>query len=347
MMKIKDLKLKIVEKFKIFAPISLAIILIGVILMLIPSVGLNVGIDFAGGAKIEVDFGAYLETHEDIKDDLKLEVENVVASNGYSLGQSRWTGDSNTILELGLNYEFNGEKVDAGDAEAQNAFIEGISGEGDSLTSKIIAAATAFNAEFDENTVSVDTNIVNGATSQKLLTNAIIATAVAVVVMLIYIAFRFTLSSGIAAVIALLHDVLVMLALTTVFQIQVNTTFIAAIITIVGYSINATIVIFDRIREVEKLESMKLASDAEIANKSIVDTLGRSILTTATTLATIVVLAAVCAIIGVASMAEFALPIVFGLLAGAYSSVFLSASFWVYLRKLGRKITAKIKKANA
>ena len=192
---------------------------------------------------------------------------------------------------------------------------------------------------------NVATEIVSGETSRKLLGNAIIATAVAVVIMLIYIGFRFTLSSGLAAVIALVHDVLIMLALTTIFRVQVNTTFIAAIITIVGYSINATIVIFDRIREVKNLESMKGATDAEIANKSVIDTLGRTILTTVTTLSVIVVLAIVCAITGVSTMSEFALPIIFGLLAGTYSSVFLSTPIWVYLRKLGAKIKKGGKKA--
>ena len=155
--------------------------------------------------------------------------------------------------------------------------------------------------------------------------------------MLIYIIIRFTLTSGLAAVICLTHDVLMMLALTTIFQIQVNTTFIAAVITIVGYSINATIVIFDRIRENQALNSMKDKTNEEIANKSIAETLSRTILTTITTLAVIIILAIVCSLMGVVSMEEFALPIIFGLLAGTFSSVLLAPSVWVLLKKVGAK----------
>ncbi len=343
MLKIKDLKLKIVEKFKFFAPVSLAIILIGAILMLI--IGMNVGIDFAGGAKLEVDFGDYLYTHEELKSSLVEKVENTIKGEGFEIGSTRWSGENETIYEIGIKYSLNGKKVDANNQKAQSEFIEKIEdGSDDGLKSKIINAINTAYPDFELTVDDIKDTVVSGSTSRQLLSNAIIATLVAVVVMLIYIGFRFTLSSGLAAVIALIHDVLVMIALTTIFQIQVNTTFIAAVITIVGYSINATIVIFDRIREVSKLDSMKTASDVEVANKSIVDTLGRTIITTVTTLVAIVVLAIVCSIMGVTTMEEFALPIIFGLLAGTYSSVFLSASVWVYLRKLGVKIKNKTKK---
>lgn len=341
MMKIKDLKLKIVEKFKFFAPVSLAIILIGAILMLI--IGMNVGLDFGGGAKMEIDFGVALYNHEDVKGDLIKKVEDTIKAEGFEIGSTRWSGDVETVFEVGIKYSLNGKKINANNSEAQAEFIDKIKNtEEGGLKAKIVNAVKASYPDFEP--VIKNVTVVSGSTSQQLLTNAIWATVVAVVVMLIYIGFRFTLASGLAAVIALLHDVLVMLALTTIFQIQVNTTFIAAVITIVGYSINATIVIFDRIREVSKLESMKGASDSEIANKSIVDTLGRSILTTITTLSAIVILAIVCAVMGVSTMEEFALPIIFGLVAGTYSSVFLSAPIWVYLRKLGAKIKNKAKK---
>lgn len=343
MLKIKNLKLKIVEKFKFFAPVSLAIILIGAILMLI--IGMNVGIDFAGGAKLEVDFGDYLYTHEDVKGSLVEKVEDAIELEGFEIGSTRWSGENETIYEIGIKYSLDGKKVNANNQDAQAEFIEKIEdGSDGGLKAKIVNAVNTAYPDFELTVDDVKDTVVSGSTSKQLLSNAILATLVAVVIMLIYIGFRFTLSSGLAAVIALVHDVLVMIALTTVFQIQVNTTFIAAVITIVGYSINATIVIFDRIREVSKLDSMKGASDVEIANKSIVDTLGRTILTTITTLSAIVVLTIVCAIMGVTTMEEFALPIIFGLLAGTYSSVFLSASIWVYLRKLGVKIKNRSKK---
>ena len=332
MKKIKDLNLKIVEKFKIFGPISLALILVGAIVMAI--FGMEVGLDFAGGAKVEIYFDEYLANNPSMKTELVQEMERVAEAEGFEVGSTRWSGEDNTTLELGLEYRYDGEKINSKDQEAQQAFLEKIQGDG--LIQKLKDAAFAYDAEFED--IVITANIVNASTARKLLVNALWATAVAVVVMLIYIAIRFKFTSGIAAVIALLHDVLMMIALVTIFRIQVNTTFIAAVITIIGYSINATIVIFDRIREVAKLDSMKDATDVEIANKSIKDTLGRSILTTLTTLVTIVALAVVCAVMGVSSMQEFALPIIFGLIAGTYSSVFLSASIWVYLRKIAAKI---------
>ncbi len=331
MLKIKNLKLKVFENFKFFAPVSLVIILVGAILMLI--IGMNVGIDFAGGAKLNVIFGENNYISDDKKPALVQTVNDVIESEGFEIGSTRWSGD-NTTYEVGIKYTLHGKKVDSSSEEAQTEFLELANG----IKEKIVAAVKAYDDGIVFEVENVPAEIVSGETSKKLLGNAIVATAVAVFIMLIYIGFRFTLSSGLAAVIALVHDVLIMLALTTIFRVQVNTTFIAAIITIVGYSINATIVIFDRIREVSKLESMKGASDAEIANKSVIDTLGRSILTTITTLAVIVILAIVCAIMGVSTMSEFALPIIFGLIAGTYSSVFLSAPIWVYLRKLGAKI---------
>ena len=344
MLKIKNLKLKIVEKFKFFAPVSLAIILIGAILMLI--IGMNVGIDFAGGAKLEVDFGDYLYTHEDVKGSLVEKVEDAIELEGFEIGSTRWSGENETVYEIGIKYSLDGKKVNANNQDAQSEFIEKIEdGSDGGLKAKIVNAVNTAYPDFELTVDDVKDTVVSGSTSKQLLSNAILATLVAVVIMLIYIGFRFTLSSGLAAVIALVHDVLVMIALTTVFQIQVNTTFIAAVITIVGYSINATIVIFDRIREIKKMPSMEKATDTEIANMAVSNTLSRSILTTITTLATILALSVVCAIMGVSTMLEFALPIMFGLLAGFYSSVFLSASIWVYLKKLAKLFKTKRKKA--
>ncbi len=336
--------LKIVEKFKIFLPIALAIILTGIIL--ICTIGLNVGLDFSGGAQITVNFGEF--ENKEQQNEVYTLVENTINDNKFEIGSVRWSSDAanGTTLEIGLEYKYNGKEIDASNEELQKQFLDSINGEGDddaeSLKYKII---TAVNNQYDFELENEDftSRIVNATTARNLLKNAIWATAVAIVAILIYIALRFTLSSGIAAILALLHDVLVMFSLVAIFRVQVNTTFIAAIITVVGYSINATIVIFDRIREIKKLPSMEKASDIEIANMAISNTLSRSIITTITTLATIIVLSVVCAIMGVSTMLEFALPIIFGILAGFYSSVFISAPIWVYLQKLAKKAKDKKK----
>lgn len=176
---------------------------------------------------------------------------------------------------------------------------------------------------------------VSATVGSELLGSSLQALLIAAVLMLIYISFRFELLSGLSAVLALVHDVLIMLSMYAIFRLPVNTSFIAAMLTIIGYSINATIVIFDRIRENTKY--LKKETFASIVNTSIWQSMGRSINTTVTTLITIVMIY----ILGVTSVREFALPIIIGLLCGTYSSIFLAGSFWCLFR--GKKADAKVK----
>lgn len=176
---------------------------------------------------------------------------------------------------------------------------------------------------------------VSATVGSELLGSSLQALLIAAVLMLIYISFRFELLSGLSAVLALIHDVLIMLSIYAIFRLPVNTSFIAAMLTIIGYSINATIVIFDRIRENTKY--LKKETFSNIVNTSIWQSMGRSINTTVTTLITIVMVY----ILGVTSVREFALPIIIGLLCGTYSSIFLAGSFWCLFR--GKKADAKVK----
>lgn len=159
--------------------------------------------------------------------------------------------------------------------------------------------------------------------------------------MLIYIAFRFDLFSGVAAVAGLLHDVLIMISFMVILRnvIQMNSSFIAAMLTIVGYSINNTIVIFDRIRENNKKPALAGQPRSEIVELSVKESLGRTINTTLTTLVTIVTLY----ILGVASIREFSLPIIIGILAGAYSANLINGYVWAALEdaRLARKSQKK------
>lgn len=176
---------------------------------------------------------------------------------------------------------------------------------------------------------------VSATVGSELLGSSLQALLIAAVLMLIYISFRFELLSGLSAVLALVHDVLIMLSVYAIFRLPVNTSFIAAMLTIIGYSINATIVIFDRIRENTKY--LKKETFSNIVNTSIWQSMGRSINTTVTTLIAIVMIY----ILGVTSVREFALPIIIGLLCGTYSSIFLAGSFWCLFR--GKKADAKVK----
>ena len=140
-----------------------------------------------------------------------------------------------------------------------------------------------------------------------------------------------------------MHDVLIMVALVAIFQYQINSSFVAAMITIIGYSINATIVIFDKVRENLKRLSLKEATYEQIANKSVKETIMRSINTSITTLTSVVALF----ILGVATIKEFVFPIIVGILAGTYSSVFLSVALWVTFKNLNDKRKAAREKAKS
>ena len=169
--------------------------------------------------------------------------------------------------------------------------------------------------------------------------------------MLVYIFIRFEFSSGVAAIFGLLHDIIIMTAFMVIFRIEITSTFIAALITILGYSINNTIVLFDRVRELKaaSLSTNKQETASDVANRGILDTLTRTIYTTITTLIIIGMIAIVCAIGGISSMVSFSLPIMFGLIAGLYSTTTLAPSFWVLIKRnsLGelKKPKSKLKKS--
>ena len=161
--------------------------------------------------------------------------------------------------------------------------------------------------------------------------DAVVAVIVATLCMLVYIWFRFKdIRFASSAVLALLHDVLVVFAFYGISRISVGNTFIACMLTIVGYSINATIVIFDRIRENMKGSRAKLD---EIVNESITQTLTRSMYTSFTTF----VMVAVLYILGVSSIREFAAPLMVGVICGAYSSVCITGALWLVMKRYYRK----------
>ncbi len=282
------------SKLKITAGISIAIIVIGVICAAVMG-GLNLGIDFTGGSLMTIDIKAEYDTNV---------IKDALAKNGVAESPVVKAGDGYTQAQIRIR--------DVGDDETTTT-----------LTDTIMADVRQTYP--DAEMVSVDR--VGGVTSSELVRNALLAVVVACVLMLVYIWIRFELYSGIAAVITLAQDVLVMIAFVCIFRIQINSGFIAACLTIVGYSINNTIVIFDRIRDNKKQLGLKKLTKDQLANISIKETLTRTVNTSVTTLIMIVCLY----IFGVDSIKEFSLPIIVGLLAGTYSSIFLSAPIWAKL----------------
>lgn len=289
----------IIEKRNIFFIISAIVIIAGIAGFIVHG-GFNMGIDFTGGSQINVNLAT--EFNEDAIRDAVNKVEGVTVSNITKAGDIGENGAIVTTKEL-----TNDQKV-----AVQDAIIEAFPG----------------------STINSADN-VSASMGKDLWNNAAISIVIAVILMLIYITFRFELLTGISAVIALVHDMLVMLSVYTIFDITINTSFIAAILTILGYSINATIVIFDRIRE--NTRYIRKESFADIANKSIWQTIARSINTSITTLITLVALY----ILGVASIKEFAFPLIVGVICGCYSSIFLASQFWVLLKGKNAKVVAK------
>ena len=169
-------------------------------------------------------------------------------------------------------------------------------------------------------------DIVSPSTGRELARSAIKMSVLACIAILLYVTFRFEFTSGVVAIVALVHDVLLLLGIYSLLQWSVDTNFIAAVLTVLGYSINNTIVIMDRIRE--NTRHARKETYSEIANTSILQTMTRSINTTITTLLTI----GMVYIMGVPSIQAFSLPIIIGILVGFYSSVFVSGSLWAFWR---------------
>ena len=168
--------------------------------------------------------------------------------------------------------------------------------------------------------------------SKEIKTRAVTAVVVATILIAIYIWFRFAdYRFSFAAVLALIHDVLVMFTVYAVFKIPLNDAFIAAMLTVIGYSINDTIIVFDRIRENRKYAKRETLD--ELVDRSVNETLVRSINTSLTTILTISVLY----FVGVESIKQFAFPLLIGILSGTYSSVFIAAPSWVLFRQMENK----------
>ena len=195
--------------------------------------------------------------------------------------------------------------------------------------------ANALEAKYSLTDDKIDSQNISSTISSEMQRDAIIAVVVASILMLIYIAIRFSdVRFGAAAVIALVHDVMVVFMVYSVAYLSVGGTFIACMLTIVGYSINATIIIFDRIRENLREMNVKQVGYETVVDTSISQTMTRNIYSTLTTFSTILMLY----ILGVASLKEFTLTLIAGLLCGLYSSIFITGPLWLFLKKhIGKK----------
>ena len=282
-------------KTHIYLMISAAIIAVALI-MSIFGLGMNLGIDFTGGSLLKYEMGGDF----DVKD-----VEEALKAAGINESQIAKVGTSEVQTELQIRTKDLGAEAD----DMRVAFEEKL-------------AETYPDATF----VTIDT--VGAVAGKDLIMNAGMSCLIVFVCLLIYIAIRFDFNSGLAALCALAHDILIMISFMVFTRglYQVNSPFIAALLTIIGYSINNTIIIFDRIRENNRLLEYKEGSRKKVVEASVRQTLFRTVNTTITTLITLVVLY----ILGVDSIREFTFPLIIGMLAGVYSSVMLSGQIWAH-----------------
>ncbi len=281
--------------------------------------GVGIGIDFEGGTMLTVNVGQVTDANADIQaeiDKITAAIEGVKDSAGRSVSVTyvQRMYDDSVAYDPDASVTFRYKNVSSNDIEIEE------------LNQAIVDAVDAVYADYENSELNFITRESIGATAaQDLLEKAGIALAVSIVLILIYIIIRFTLVSGFAAVLALLHDVIVMFALTVICRVQINTSFVAAMITIIAYSINNTIIIFDRCREhLKPLKGMRNIDYDAIGNLAVRETMRRSLFTTFTTMVTVIFLAA----LGSSSIQEFCVPILLGLVAGVYSSVLLAVPMW-------------------
>ncbi len=293
-----------VKNFKITGLLSILFAATGLVGLLLSLFGVslfNFDIDFAGGTTMQFDL------HLPVTAEITSRVADLTEeATGIRPSSVTKAGDAGTEVVV---------KSSEMDSETRDAVFQAVR-EAYSL------------AETDS---PIKSEFVSASVGNDLKRSAILASTVAVLLILVYISIRFRFFSGLAAVIALLHDLLIMLSAYIIFQIPFNMNFIAAALTILGYSINATIVVFDRVRENRRLDPKSKFGD--IVDASIRQTMSRSINTTLTTLFPITLLL----IFGVSSIQNFALPVCVGVICGCYSSVCISGPVWNLLEGKRKK----------
>ncbi|MEZ0480567.1 protein translocase subunit SecDF [Planococcus sp. SSTMD024] len=274
-----------------FFAASLALILSGMVVLSIFQ--LNLGIDFSSGTRVEITSESSLTQEE---------VESFVESAGYPSDDIVMSGEGSSIGVVRYVDDFSQTEIE----ELKSAAI-------------------------DEYGIEPNVSTVSPTVGIELAQNALMALAIAAIGIIIYVAFRFEWRMGVASIVALLHDAFFIVAAFSLLRLEVDITFIAAVLTIIGYSINDTIVTFDRIREnmrrVKKVETVEQLE--KIVNTSLRQTLTRSINTVMTVF--LVVLALL--IFGAASITNFSIALLIGLIAGTYSSIFIAAQIWLVLKK--------------
>ncbi|MFB5678740.1 protein translocase subunit SecF [Paenibacillus terreus] len=286
---------------KYFYGFSIALAIVGIICISI--FGLNYGVDFRSGSNIDVNL---------TKPVTQAQIQSLLDSQGIGKDADYTPGNE----RFGIRFS-------------------------EVLTDQQVnELKSTFNSKLDQG-ASFEVNTVDTEMAKELERNAIYAVLIACVAIAIFVSIRFEWRFAIAAIVSLLHDAILVIAIFAIFRLEIDLTFITAILTIVGFSINDTIVIFDRIRENLRFAKKKSKADlAQVVNHSIAQTMTRSLATVFT-----VFIASVCLLIfGGASIRMFSLSMVIGLLFGAYSSIFIAAPLWLGLKAKQKPPVAKAAK---
>ena len=362
--KIANSKFSFTKNLKYFLIAPIIITIVGIVLLC--TLGFNLGFDFTGGTNMTIytngerlENGAFSEQSYDVDKDE--DYNTVLEKIDSVLGEFNLEASSYQKTTIDINAD-RGLGFVISDGGAVIVKFQNGDGDVEEVNNKIrLALMEEFGyislpentdiMSLDDSTVQsyIDgTNysalIANGgvttaSASNELMMRSFLALLAAIVLILIYVAIRFELTSGLAAILALFHDIIITSSIMLICRVQINSAFIAALITILGYSINNTIIIFDRIRENVKMsKNLGKINNFEVADRSVRQTLTRSILTTLTTFIMIFFVT----VIGVSDIQEFAFPIMIGILSGFYSSIFLTPGLWAIAYRPSKKKIARM-----
>lgn len=352
--KIENSKFNFCKNLKWFLIAPIVICLVGVVLLC--TLGFNLGIDFTGGSNMTI----YLDTDGTYTvDDSVVSTDQRVLEEKINNVLREYGLDINTYQDTTMN--ISGMGIEDGKAiivkyqnnnKLETAEIEEIN---DKIRLDLLKAFKYVDEDatletigsIEESALIANGGITTASASSELMMKSFIALLVAILLILVYVAFRFEFTSGLAAILALFHDLLVTTSIMLICRIEINVSFIAALVTILGYSVNNTIIIFDRMRSDLKTAKQSNAkiSNQEVANGAVRASLMRTILTTLTTFIMIFMVT----VIGVPDIREFAFPIMIGVLAGFYSATCLTPGLWAiaYRPKKNKKSSnSQPKKSN-
>ncbi len=303
---------------RIYYTISLIIIAAGLILSFV--MGVKLDIEFSGGTIL-----SYVYDGEINEADFKKSVEDNLGQNvSVTTGSDFTTGRNKIMVEVKSKSGLNSDKQ--------------------------FALSEQLDAEYSENNLELfQSSDVSPSSGREFFLKCLVAVIFSAIVLIIYIAIRFKniggWRAGVCAVIALFHDIFVVYAVFVIFRMDIDANFMAVVLTILGYSINDTIVIYDRIRENKTLCAKEKLTLAELTNRSINQSLRRSIYTSLTTIIAMLSVTIVAMVFGVDSIISFSFPVMIGMLSGTYSSICIAGPLWVSLENKKENSGSKGKKS--